>query len=105
MRGREGSFMSQRTGTPPDQTTRPTVPPLDLSPSGRLPHVVATAEPNPGRPLHRDPTAARAVSRTSSAPTPAAPVPVLRHRLVAAIGRDDAHGVLLLAGHLARAAL
>lgn len=94
--------MSDHTGALPALTT-PTVPAVDLTPSGRLPYVVAAAEPNLGRPLHRDPTAARAVSRTPSSPAPTATVPELRHRLLAAIQADDGHGSLLLAAHIRRA--
>lgn len=66
----------------------------------RLPYPGVLAPIGPPR---RDPTALRAVSRTSSAPTPAAPVPVLRSRLLAALGRDDGLGALLLAHHIRRA--
>ena len=62
--------------------------------------------PPPDAPIpqaRRDPTAARAIGRTASTPAPAAPVPVLRARLLGAIGRDDGIGALLLAAHLARA--
>jgi len=65
--------------------------------------VVAAAEPHPGRPLHRDPTAARAIGRTSSRPAPTATMPELRHRLLAAVQADDGHGSLLLAAHIRRA--
>ncbi|MCX4699523.1 hypothetical protein [Streptomyces sp. NBC_01373] len=50
----------------------------------------------------RRPTEAAAVGRTKSTPTATAPVSVLRSRLLTALGRDDGHGALLLATHLAR---
>jgi hypothetical protein len=82
----------------------PAVPPLDRSPSGRLPHVVATAEPRPaGRPLYRDPTGNRAVGRTPDDPVPAAPVTELRSRLCRAVQAADGHGIRLIAAHLQRA--
>ncbi|MER5211950.1 hypothetical protein ABT063_15555 [Streptomyces sp. NPDC002838] len=54
--------------------------------------------------LPAQPTEVAAVGRTKSTPTATAPAPVLRSRLVAALGRDDGHGALLLAAHLARSA-
>jgi hypothetical protein len=78
------------------------VPPLDRSPTNRLPFAVAVVEPLAGRPLHRDPTGNRAVGRTPDHPAPAAPVPELRSRLCRAIEGADGHGALLIAGHLAR---
>jgi hypothetical protein len=83
--------------------TATAVPPLDTSPSGRLPHVVAVAEPRMGRPLHRDPTGTAAVSRTASRPAPSAPVPELRTRLCRAVQGADGAGALLLAHHIRRA--
>lgn len=52
----------------------------------------------------RRPTENAAVGRTRSRPAPTAPVTVLRHRLLGALGRADGAGALLLAHHLRRAA-
>ncbi|MEH0642840.1 hypothetical protein QBB33_15460 [Streptomyces scabiei] len=49
------------------------------------------------------PTEAAAVRRTPDCLVPTAAVPELRHRLVAALGRDDGLGALLLAHHIRRA--
>lgn len=59
---------------------------------------------SPIMPYHqRRPTEAAAVRRTHSRPTPSAPVPELRHRLLVAVRVDDGHAARLLINHLARA--
>jgi hypothetical protein len=82
--------------------TAPHVPRLDSSPTGKIPYIVAVAEPPTGRPLHRDPVANTAVGRTPDRPAPTASTTQLRRRLVVALGADDSHGALLLAHHIAR---
>lgn len=79
----------------------PTVPPVDLTRYGRLPF--AAAPTTPVAPPRRDPTAARAVGRTTDRPAPTAPVPELRSRLCRAVQAADGAAALLLTCHIRRA--
>jgi hypothetical protein len=81
---------------------RADIPPVDRTRYGRLPFEAAPV--TPVAPPRRDPTAARAVGRTTDRPAPSAPVPELRSRLSRAVQVADGAAALLLAHHIRRAA-